>query len=90
MATMPSASLRADNFCKLAAGLPIGITKIFLCILLSPRRALAQRCPNPPMRTLISLGGQHQGVFGLPKCPTLSVSSCEYITKLLNYAAYEK
>ncbi|KAH8398047.1 hypothetical protein KR222_011638, partial [Zaprionus bogoriensis] len=52
-------------------------------------RALAQRCPNPPMRTLISLGGQHQGVYGLPKCPTLSVSSCEYITKLLNYAAYE-
>lgn len=42
------------------------------------------------MRTLISLGGQHQGVFGLPKCPTLSVSSCEYITKLLNYAAYEQ
>ncbi|XP_034105911.1 palmitoyl-protein thioesterase 1 [Drosophila albomicans] len=52
-------------------------------------RALAQRCPSPPMRTLISLGGQHQGIFGLPKCPTLKQSSCEYITKLLNYAAYE-
>ncbi|EDV91696.1 palmitoyl-protein thioesterase 1 [Drosophila grimshawi] len=53
-------------------------------------RAVAQRCPVPRMRTLISLGGQHQGVFGLPKCPTLSVSSCEHITRLLNYAAYEK
>ncbi|ALC48702.1 Ppt1 [Drosophila busckii] len=52
-------------------------------------RAVAQRCPNPPMRTLISLGGQHQGVYGLPKCPTLSVSSCEYISQLLNHAAYE-
>ena len=31
-------------------------------------RAIAQRCPNPPMRNLISLGGQHQGVYGLPHC----------------------
>ncbi|EDW65461.2 palmitoyl-protein thioesterase 1 [Drosophila virilis] len=53
-------------------------------------RALAQRCPTPPMRVLISLGGQHQGVYGVPKCPTLSVSSCEYITRLLNYAAYDE
>ncbi|XP_002061149.3 palmitoyl-protein thioesterase 1 [Drosophila willistoni] len=52
-------------------------------------RAVAQRCPEPPMRTLISLGGQHQGVFGLPKCPTLSTSTCESISKLLNVAAYE-
>ncbi|KAH8386449.1 hypothetical protein KR093_000606, partial [Drosophila rubida] len=52
-------------------------------------RALAQRCPTPPMRTLISLGGQHQGIFGLPKCPTLKQRSCEYISQLLNYAAYE-
>ena len=27
-------------------------------------RALVQRCPNPPMRNLISFGGQHQGVYG--------------------------
>lgn len=52
-------------------------------------RALAQRCPSPPMKTLISLGGQHQGIFGLPKCPTLKVSSCEYLSRLLNFAAYE-
>lgn len=25
------------------------------------RRAVAQRCPSPPMKTLISVGGQHQG-----------------------------
>jgi len=31
-------------------------------------RAVAQRCPNPPMHNLISLGGQHQGVYGIPQC----------------------
>lgn len=25
------------------------------------RRAIAQRCPSPPMLNLISVGGQHQG-----------------------------
>lgn len=25
------------------------------------RRAIAQRCPTPPMLNLISVGGQHQG-----------------------------
>lgn len=25
------------------------------------RRAVAQRCPSPPMKNLISVGGQHQG-----------------------------
>lgn len=36
-------------------------------VLRSYRRAVAQRCPSPPMRTLISVGGQHQGtVSSLP------------------------
>lgn len=52
-------------------------------------RALAQRCPTPPMNNLISFGGQHQGIFGLPKCPSLSHSSCEYIRRALSTAAYE-
>lgn len=51
-------------------------------------RAVAQRCPNPPMKNLISIGGQHQGVFGLPSCPSLSSKTCEYFRKLLNHAAY--
>ncbi|XP_016992873.3 palmitoyl-protein thioesterase 1 [Drosophila takahashii] len=53
-------------------------------------RAVAQRCPHPPMRTLITLGGQHQGVFGLPMCPTLSRSTCDYLSRLLNGAAYSE
>ncbi|XP_013110080.1 palmitoyl-protein thioesterase 1 [Stomoxys calcitrans] len=53
-------------------------------------RALAQRCPLPPMKVLITLGGQHQGVFGLPKCPSLSSRTCELMRKILNKAAYEE
>lgn len=51
-------------------------------------RAIAQRCPSPQMKNLISLGGQHQGVYGLPNCGSLSHPACNYIRKLLNYAAY--
>lgn len=41
------------------------------------------------MRNLISVGGQHQGVYGLPNCGSLSHTTCDYIRKLLNFAAYE-
>ncbi|XP_058119262.1 palmitoyl-protein thioesterase 1 [Anopheles ziemanni] len=51
-------------------------------------RALAQRCSSPRMNNLITLGGQHQGVFGLPNCPSLSSRTCERFRRLLNYAAY--
>jgi len=51
-------------------------------------RAVAQRCPQPPMLNLISVGGQHQGVYGLPHCPGNSSTVCDYIRRLLNYGAY--
>jgi palmitoyl-protein thioesterase len=50
-------------------------------------RAVAQRCPNPPMKNFISVGGQHQGVYGLPKCPA-SAAICNVVRELLNYGAY--
>jgi len=50
-------------------------------------RAVAQRCPNPPMKNFISIGGQHQGVYGLPKC-NASGNICGEVRKLLNYGAY--
>lgn len=53
-------------------------------------RAVAQRCPDPPIKNLISMGGQHQGVYGLPNCGSLSHVTCDYIRRLLNYAAYER
>ncbi|XP_072303309.1 palmitoyl-protein thioesterase 1 [Eucyclogobius newberryi] len=51
-------------------------------------RGVAQRCPNPPMKTLVSVGGQHQGVYGLPKCPGESSKICDFIRKALNSGAY--
>lgn len=54
------------------------------------RRGLVQRCPSPKMKNLISLGGQHQGVYGLPNCGSLSHPSCDYLRRLLNHAAYLK
>lgn len=51
-------------------------------------RAVAQRCPDPPMMNLISLGGQHQGVYGLPHCLYPKHKWCDYIRKLLNTGAY--
>jgi len=50
-------------------------------------RAVAQRCPSPQMKNLISIGGQHQGVFGLPRCPA-SAAICNAVRKLLNHGAY--
>nr|CAD2177767.1 unnamed protein product [Meloidogyne enterolobii] len=51
-------------------------------------RAIAQRCPYPPIRNLISVGGPQQGVFGLPHCSG-SVAICDTIRHLLDYGAYE-
>ncbi|XP_067002579.1 palmitoyl-protein thioesterase 1 [Anabrus simplex] len=50
-------------------------------------RAVAQRCPSPAMLNLVSMGGQHQGVYGLPNCNYFN-RVCNYIRKLLNYGAY--
>lgn len=50
-------------------------------------RAVAQRCPSPPMLNLISFGGQHQGVYGIPRCGYPN-RWCNYIRELLTYGAY--
>uniref|UniRef100_A0A8B9Z0S5 Palmitoyl-protein thioesterase 1 n=1 Tax=Buteo japonicus TaxID=224669 RepID=A0A8B9Z0S5_9AVES len=47
-------------------------------------RAVAQRCPSPPMLNLISVGGQHQGVYGFPRCPGESSHICDWIRKTLD------
>ncbi|XP_055655917.1 palmitoyl-protein thioesterase 1 [Falco peregrinus] len=51
-------------------------------------RAVAQRCPSPPMLNLISIGGQHQGVYGFPRCPGESSHICDWIRKTLDLGAY--
>lgn len=52
-------------------------------------RGLVQRCGDKlKVKTLVSLGGQHQGVYGLPHCFAIKQKTCDYIRELLNYAAY--
>ncbi|XP_071451635.1 palmitoyl-protein thioesterase 1 [Hetaerina americana] len=51
-------------------------------------RALAQRCVQVPMINLISVGGQHQGVYGFPHCYYPTHKWCDYIRKILNIGAY--
>ncbi|XP_044281210.1 palmitoyl-protein thioesterase 1 isoform X2 [Varanus komodoensis] len=53
-------------------------------------RAVLQRCPSSPMFNLISVGGQHQGVYGLPHCPGESSHICDWIRKMLDLGAYTK
>jgi palmitoyl-protein thioesterase len=52
-------------------------------------RAYVQRFNDPPVYNLISVGGQHQGVFGFPRCPGANVTLCEIVRKLLNLGAYD-
>lgn len=51
-------------------------------------RAVAQRCPDPPMRNFISIGGQHQGVYGFPRCPGSSSQLCNLLRSYLNDGVY--
>lgn len=51
------------------------------------RRAVAERCPQPAMRNLITFGAQHEGVFGLPNCDPDNFF-CEEMRRLLNLGAY--
>ena len=51
-------------------------------------RAVAQRCPTPTMKNLVTVGAQHQGVFGFPNCPGELVFFCDIVRDLLNYGVY--
>jgi len=51
-------------------------------------RAYVERCNSPPVRNLISIGGQHQGVYGLPNCLAINSTLCEYVRELLDLGAY--
>jgi len=51
-------------------------------------RAYVQRFNDPPVYNLISIGGQHQGVFGFPRCPGDNETICEIVRRMLNLGAY--
>jgi len=52
-------------------------------------RAYVERFNSPPVYNLISIGGQHQGVFGFPQCPGDNETLCEIVRRLLNFGAYK-
>ena len=53
-------------------------------------RGLAQRCPDPPAKSLITLGAPSNGIFGVPDCEqfTESYQLCELVRRVLNLAAF--
>lgn len=51
-------------------------------------RAVIQQCDTIQVHNLISIGGQHQGVYGFPNCMGDDVVICDYIRRLLNMGAY--
>jgi len=51
-------------------------------------RAYVQRYNNPAVYNLVSVGGQHQGVFGLPKCLGSNIL-CDEVRRLLDIGAYD-
>ena len=54
-------------------------------------RGLAERCPVP-MKTLITFGSPHQGVFGVPHCveTTDSYLLCELVRQLISLGGYRQ
>jgi palmitoyl-protein thioesterase len=51
-------------------------------------RGFVERCNVPQVKNLITLGAQHEGVYGLPNCPGPNTTLCEWARKLLDYGAY--
>jgi len=51
-------------------------------------RAYIQRCNDPPVYNLVTMGAQHQGVLDIPGCVGYNETLCEMMTKLLAKGAY--
>jgi len=52
-------------------------------------RAYVQRYNTPSVYNLVSVGGQHQGVYGFPKCPGANDFFCDKVREMLNIGAYD-
>ncbi|KAI6228774.1 Palmitoyl-protein hydrolase 1 [Aphelenchoides fujianensis] len=50
-------------------------------------RALAQRCSNPPVRGIVSIGGPQRGIYGFPYCLG-EQGICDTVRRMLNIGAY--
>eukprot|EP01013_Petalomonas_cantuscygni_P019986 TRINITY_DN38102_c0_g1_i1.p1 TRINITY_DN38102_c0_g1~~TRINITY_DN38102_c0_g1_i1.p1 ORF type:complete len:296 (+),score=60.65 TRINITY_DN38102_c0_g1_i1:78-965(+) len=51
-------------------------------------RAYVERCNDPPVRNLITFGGQHMGVMDVPGCLGTNATLCSIMERLLSLGAY--
>jgi len=51
-------------------------------------RAYVERCNNPPVYNLITMGGQHQGVADVPDCTSVNETICGIVEEALAFGAY--
>jgi len=51
-------------------------------------RAYTQRCNDPPVHNLVTMGGQHFGVADIPECTSANTTICSLINTLLGFGAY--
>jgi palmitoyl-protein thioesterase len=51
-------------------------------------RAYVQRCNDPPVRQLITMGAQHMGIADIPVCVGTNVILCKQMAELLGRGAY--
>jgi len=51
-------------------------------------RAYVERCNDPPVYNLITMGGQHQGVADIPDCTSVNETICSIIEEALGLGAY--
>lgn len=51
-------------------------------------RAYVQRCNDPPVRQLITMGAQHMGIADVPVCVGTNVILCKQMAELLGEGAY--
>ncbi|KAL6079966.1 Palmitoyl-protein thioesterase 1 [Balamuthia mandrillaris] len=51
-------------------------------------RAYVERCNDPPVYNLISIGGQHQGVADIPNCVTPNTTICTIVNEVLGFGVY--
>ncbi|KAK5642305.1 hypothetical protein RI129_008472 [Pyrocoelia pectoralis] len=52
-------------------------------------RGLGQRCSAPQMKGLISIGGQQQGVYGIPFCNPEFLQLCDLVRPVVTHFAYD-
>ena len=51
-------------------------------------RGYVEMFNDPPVYNLVSMGGQHQGVFGIPECSAANHTLCELLRRAVDLGAY--